>query len=65
MQQLSRNGTAQRPHELSSRRCRAGAAFVGFRFNETVRSIRFRDRSVADILNMGVDEATEFFRQLL
>jgi excinuclease ABC subunit A len=35
----------------------------GLRFSATVRSIRFRDRSVADILNMRVDEATEFFRE--
>ena len=34
----------------------------GLRFSAAVRSIRFRDRSVADILNMRVDEATEFFR---
>ena len=35
----------------------------GLRFSEAVRSIRFRDRSVADILNMRVDEASEFFRE--
>jgi len=35
----------------------------GLRFSAAVRSIRFRDRSVADILNMRVDEASEFFRE--
>ena len=35
----------------------------GLRFSASVRSIRFRDRSVADVLNMRVDEATEFFRE--
>ncbi len=35
----------------------------GLRFNAAVRSIHFRDRSVADILNMRVDEASEFFRE--
>ncbi|MEJ7592439.1 MAG: hypothetical protein WKF77_12885 [Planctomycetaceae bacterium] len=33
------------------------------RFSAAVRSIRFRDRSVADILNMRIDEASEFFRE--
>ena len=35
----------------------------GLRFSAAVRSIRFRDRSVADILNMRVDEAAEFFQE--
>ncbi len=35
----------------------------GLRFSAAVRSIRFRDRSVADILKMRVDEASEFFRE--
>ena len=35
----------------------------GLRFSAAVRSIHFRDRSVADILNMRVDEASEFFRE--
>ena len=35
----------------------------GLRFSASVRSIHFRNRSVADILNMRVDEAAEFFRE--
>ena len=35
----------------------------GSRFSATVRSIRFRDRSVADILKMRVDEAVDFFKE--
>lgn len=35
----------------------------GLRFSAAVRSIHFRDRSVADILNMRVDEASEFFQE--
>ncbi|HQZ68174.1 MAG TPA: excinuclease ABC subunit UvrA, partial [Planctomycetaceae bacterium] len=35
----------------------------GRRFSVAVQSIRFRNRSVADILNMRVDEAAEFFAE--
>lgn len=35
----------------------------GARFSATVRSIRFRERSVADILRMRIDEAADFFRE--
>lgn len=35
----------------------------GRRFSAAVQSIRFRGRSVADILNMRVDEAAEFFAE--
>lgn len=35
----------------------------GSRFSAVVRSIRFRDRSVADILQMRVDEAVDFFSE--
>jgi excinuclease ABC subunit A len=35
----------------------------GSRFSATVRSIRFRDRSVADLLKMRVDEAADFFKE--
>lgn len=35
----------------------------GLRFSAIVRSIQFRDHSVADILNMRIDEAAEFFRE--
>ena len=33
----------------------------GMRFSKAICSIRFREKSVADILQMRVDEATEFF----
>lgn len=35
----------------------------GSRFSASVRSVYYRDRSVADVLNMRVDEAAEFFRE--
>jgi excinuclease ABC subunit A len=35
----------------------------GLRFTKAVCSIRFRNRSVADVLQMRVDEATEFFSE--
>lgn len=35
----------------------------GRRFSRAVCSIRFRDKSVADVLQMRVDEATEFFSE--
>lgn len=34
----------------------------GLRFTKAVCSIRFRNKSVADVLQMRVDEATEFFQ---
>ena len=35
----------------------------GLRFSKAVCSIRFRNKSVADVLQMRVDEATEFFSE--
>ena len=35
----------------------------GRRFTEAVCAIQFRGKSVADILNMRVDEATEYFQE--
>lgn len=35
----------------------------GMRFSKSVCSIRFRNKSVADVLQMRVDEATEFFSE--
>ena len=35
----------------------------GLRFTKAVCSIRFRNKSVADVLQMRVDEATEFFSE--
>jgi len=35
----------------------------GLRFTKAVCSVRFREKSVADILQMRVDEATEFFAE--
>lgn len=35
----------------------------GRRFTEAISSIRFREKSVADVLEMRVDEAVEFFRE--
>ncbi len=35
----------------------------GRRFSEAICSIRFREKSVADVLEMRVDEAVEFFRE--
>jgi excinuclease ABC subunit A len=35
----------------------------GLRFSKAICSIRFRNKSVADVLQMRVDEATEFFSE--
>ncbi len=35
----------------------------GTRFSQTIRSILFREKSVADILRMRVDEARDFFQE--
>lgn len=35
----------------------------GSRFSQTIRSILFREKSVADILQMRVDEARDFFQE--